>query len=812
MQTESKITPVLPADLFFLLDPDQKNAVELSATGEHTWVYGSDHTKRLQVMAHMILQRVFEGGTVLVCAGKETEDQIMEIMDTVGLDTAYFHLRQAITKQAMAALQVSRKKQIKDETEAAIQLALEQYTRWYEKLNSSYSATNRELFGELTWQQLAEKAATGPDPAYKGLLAAAMSASEMELSLKEYWHIRGRIKTFQRLRVLRTPSFDKLNLLSEALFSEADETGLRDNIEQHLENILFNGRELLARVGSVIHDYRRDVSGKHHEVLHALRCEIERLEELLESGIARHGNSFIVESTFNDLTGKIKRSLSKRHQDVGTARQTVLQNYQDLITQLSESMFNGKRVDDWKASVNLENMSAQLEEIKSYLTDKARAIDADALTHKRRLNAHNISAHHILQKSIVQLEQEIEHFVAWVNDQKLFKSTIEVNALSLEKRGKVIQQTVHDCARLIEAMVDFEAYYLWVNFWKQLPPHIQTLLESLDILDVSVQTDAFDAWYFENVLDQVPESHMVTEDLPAEMRKQKLRDIRAIAAHQMKTALQNKRFKTLRHVKSTAKSLIAGLQNSRNNTVTDELHILPAQSLSNLFPVVFCTPGQLRDYGYYFDTLLVADGNGGDLQAYQAQSHQCVIVTRSIPSGVHNLTKGLQIARLSVTSMARKFKWNDLPASDKLHLLNSMASQFTPFIKQIRIYNARNIQIFSLLGEITDHYILKGLGEPYKIVGDPISLNTKHITESLLDSTKPIAILTRDSIMHFDEGADLFWQEHTLNKIAETGILHVNTRSIDLKKNGISSLQKVVDALQTHKKNIGGKSETAATA
>ena len=53
MQTEPKITPVLPADLFFLLDPDQRNAVELAATGEHTWVYGADQAKRLQVMVHM---------------------------------------------------------------------------------------------------------------------------------------------------------------------------------------------------------------------------------------------------------------------------------------------------------------------------------------------------------------------------------------------------------------------------------------------------------------------------------------------------------------------------------------------------------------------------------------------------------------------------------------------------------------------------------------------------------------------------------------------------------------------------------------
>ena len=577
-------------------------------------------------------------------------------------------------------------------------------------------------------------------------------------------------------------------------------------------HIIEGGRQLLAKVGGVIHDYRRDVSGKHHEELHALKCEIERLEELLESGVTHHGNSFIVESTFNDLTGKIKRSLSRKHQDMTAARQMLVSNYSDLIDHLSRSMFDGDMVRKWQGSVNLENLVDRLEEIKEYLTGKAKEIDQDALTHKRRLNAHNISAHHVLQKSIVQLEQEIEHFVAWVNDQQLFKEQVEVNALSLERRGQVIKQTVLDCTRLLEAMVDFEAYYLWVNFWKQLPSHVKMLLESLDILDDEVQTDAFDSWYFENVLDQVPESHMVTGDLPIDERKSKLRDIRAVAANHLKVKLQNARHKTLRQIKGTAKNLHAALHNSRQNTVTDELHILPAQALCKLFPVVFCTQGQLRDYGYYFDTLLVADGNGGDLQAYQAQSQQCVVVTRAMPSGIQNLNKGIQIGRLSVTSMDRPFRWNDLPASDKLHLLNSLASQFAPFLDNVRIYNARNIQIFSFLGDITDNFILRSLGEPYKVVGDNVKLNTKHITEALLDSSKPIAVLTRDSIMHFDEGADLFWQEDILSRISGTGILHLNTKSIDLKKNGISCMHEIVQALHRHKRDVSGKSEKVASA
>ena len=256
-------------------------------------------------------------------------------------------------------------------------------------------------------------------------------------------------------------------------------------------------------------------------------------------------------------------------------------------------------------------------------------------------------------------------------------------------------------------MSDFEAYYLWQNFWRQQPGIVKTLLDSLDILADEVQLDAFDAWYFENVLDQVPESHMTADKFPVAERKDKLRDIRAVVTHHIRVQLQNKRHTTLKEIRSKSKSLISAISNARLSNVSDELHILPAQSLSKLFPVVFCTPGQLRDYGYYFDTLLVSDNNGGDFQAYQAQSKQCVFVTNAISSGVINSQKDLKVARLQVMSIGRSFKWNDLPASDKLHLLNGLASQFAPYLDQIRIYNAREVQIFSFMGEITDAYLLK---------------------------------------------------------------------------------------------------------
>ena len=369
-------------------------------------------------MAQLVISKVFEGETVLICAGPETEARIMETMRSIGLDSLYFHLRGQVTKPALGAMQLAKKKGVKEDTTSPTSLAITQYSRWNEKIAARYSSINRQIFGDLTWQQLAEKAAIGPDPTYKGLLAASLNPSELELSLQEFWHLRERIKKFQRLRVLRTPAFDLLESLHDEVFVEANESEIRSTTQTALEDVVSRGRQLLARVGSLVHMYRRDVSGHHHESLHALRCEIDRLEELIDQGMARYGNEFILESTFNELTGKLKKSISRKYQEMSTARNEVVQGYRDVMTSLQNSAFAFNNSQDWNTSEGLENLSDRLQEMRQYLVDKAREIESNALTHKKRLNAQNISSSHTLQGNIKEVEEAIETFVYWVNTQK----------------------------------------------------------------------------------------------------------------------------------------------------------------------------------------------------------------------------------------------------------------------------------------------------------------------------------------------------------------------------------------------------------
>ncbi|RLD17990.1 MAG: hypothetical protein DRI69_11170 [Bacteroidetes bacterium] len=251
----------------------------------------------------------------------------------------------------------------------------------------------------------------------------------------------------------------------------------------------------------------------------------------------------------------------------------------------------------------------------------------------------------------------------------------------------------------------------------------------------------------------------------------------------------------MREFKHNMKGILNALTSSKMNSTSDELHVLPAQSLSKLFPIVFCSPGQLRDYGYYFDTLLVSDNTGGDFQSFKAQSNRCILFTNTIPGNVNSLAGELKIQRLRLGTLNKPFTWNKLPASERLKHLNSLACQLLPYMSELKIYNGRDIQIFSFAGDICDKYLLDALKMPYKIAGDDNADDMRHITEALLDSKKPIVILTRDGVMAHDLPENLFWQQNILQKIEACGIKVHNVWTAQLKKNGIREMHHLIEII-----------------
>ena len=102
------------------------------------------------------------------------------------------------------------------------------------------------------------------------------------------------------------------------------------------------------------------------------------------------------------------------------------------------------------------------------------------------------------------------------------------------------------------------------------------------------------------------------------------------------------------------------------------------------------------------------------------------------------------------------------------------------FLSQLKVYNARGIQIFSFLGDRLDQVLMQRLGMPYKMVGEH-GLSTQLLVECFLDRRKPIMLLLRDNKIGNDFKGYLPWHLRTIEQLKACGVRIANLWSVDLK-------------------------------
>src|SRR5690606_7984077 len=118
--------------------------------------------------------------------------------------------------------------------------------------------------------------------AYQHFLTSSVK-DRFDLTHKEYWHLRGRIKSFARLRTLRTPGFETLDALNPALFEDPD-AALKDTVVAHLREIVQFGREVLCTVADAVHAYKMDLTSDHQSRASEIVMRLNHIQQLIASG------------------------------------------------------------------------------------------------------------------------------------------------------------------------------------------------------------------------------------------------------------------------------------------------------------------------------------------------------------------------------------------------------------------------------------------------------------------------------------------------------------------------------------------------
>ena len=235
---------------------------------------------------------------------------------------------------------------------------------------------------------------------------------------------------------------------------------------------------------------------------------------------------------------------------------------------------------------------------------------------------------------------------------------------------------------------------------------------------------------------------------------------------------------------------------------------------SDLFPIQIITPqAYTREFGLdakgssLFSMFVLGEAGieMGTTMASTCRESACRILTApTIAKRIVDLSLSARkvsflVKQMHRNSMQADFNWQNVASSDKLPKLKRLASQFKPVIKHMRIYNAKQVQIFSFMGPKLDSWILDRLGMPYKVTDETIAPTTDTIVENLLDNRKPIILLYRDQIPVTTSPETFLWQNEFIETLEKCGILIHESLTDNWIKNGH---EQVLSAVQFIQQNI----------
>ncbi len=710
MQIEGVLETTDSSGLLLTLDPQQQEAVTKALTASRLWVHGEDLTKRMQVLGAMVWNALMQGKTSLICVPPEMRGLVHRFFEETDLRGLCYDLSGGLDASVIGTFQIARRKKAPDTARHQATVALREYNRWMKEHEDGYRSIEKVLFGELTWRELVEQRCGSVQSAYQHLLSAAVH-DRFDLTHKEYWYLRGRIKSFARLRTLRTSSFEILEALNPKMFDDPA-ASLKDQVISDLTMLIAEGRKVLCTVADAIHAYDQDICEDHQNKTGQITARLALVQQRIAAGETRFGPKFFDETTLTHLRQSFVRNFRPDLQELHLMRRDVRDSFMALVEHLQST--GDTYLDDIDAIIpdpmTMEGIAEACIAMQGLLGGWSQHLDAHASVHRKRINAQNTGRGEGLRARLAEADAQIGSYIATIAQTgvvdrlrtALFAQTgvlrhvPEINALSLDKKAAAIEQVIRLCIRLLDAAHDIDAYTLWTNFWTAQNPRTRSVLKCLDLMEDNDLVAAFDTWYFDLTLSQVQDPDLVGPQMQIAPAHARQADLKNALVGYIRATVQNRRYGALREIASTQKMLIQSIAKARVSVFNDELRVLPARDMSGLFPVLICTPDQIAGYGYYYDTLMVCAESGHDHKVFASQAKRCVLITEQKPRQFPDqwVESALEVPEFNTVK-----NWQSVPVNERLPFLGCLAGQFVPFLEDLRVFNGRHLQIFSFLGD-----------------------------------------------------------------------------------------------------------------
>lgn len=355
---------------------------------------------------------------------------------------------------------------------------IEKYVFYYNRLTKFIEQCSKPVFGELHWQEVAEKAVRAQFKYSKEFLTSQLRSNDFEFNRKEYWKIRGRVESFSKLFSTSHIITDSNNLFHDSVYRFPTFEDSKEYTSKQLNAYSLRVYELINEYVSYFGKLRNDFHLEFHENIGLLNNQVLEFRFLLKT-----------QANITEVRSSSLFSFSRKKSD--SHLQQYLKQWNQLVYELRkfDLLFHERH-----QIRDAEELLALCNEALNKLSSVYEQEDSFYNNYLKQLNTHGVS-----DKILSEMEGKLDALIKELNASSIYKDSIENHSISSLKKFELLKDLQSKLFKGQDQLTRFEGYYGWKSAYILLENKIQDILDVLIYIKPENWVSAFDSWYLSKV-------------------------------------------------------------------------------------------------------------------------------------------------------------------------------------------------------------------------------------------------------------------------------------------------------------------------
>lgn len=603
------------------VDPSQASILHFLATERITIATGAAGTGKTHVLLQSLTNALSNGRKCLVVGPSLGElEEVQSRLSQMGLGHLALLLRDPTKDQALLA-QILRAAADQPPSpppfaEDDFSQTLDKCRREKSRLDETYRALRRNIFGSATWAEVVGKFLASNRREGKELLSGQLNVQDFSYRQEEYQQLLKAIldsqPLYRSINTLRHP----LQNLQRDLFLEKNQQEAREYLTMQVDHFHKRFSRLHKEFLVAINDYSEKLTQHYDQWYFRLADQMEPLWEQINDQVHKFGRDFELTS----LTSlRLYGSLLPKYRRMLQAKEDIFAAYRQLVRDYGEQAHFDFDFPSAREGRDLPRIRESLDDFRNKLSAWRETIPLIVQEETTRLSEKTVHPQLGFAETVLHLEEAMDQLLAELNAAGIYQTPLENKMLTIPRRRKLVEEIMEQLETTRVFMRDFDVFYHWQHHWLQLSDSARKIVRAIIKVKPADWLATFESWYFNTCLNSVYDPALPSRELPLRQFIFNYRQLQEMIPAQISNYWLNRRQSCLRDLRKNDRSLFQRLFVRKAGEEEPSLKELLGQTLeviTDFLPVLLVGPAMLEYLpeagGRHFDFVGMTGGHALD--------------------------------------------------------------------------------------------------------------------------------------------------------------------------------------------------------